>query len=164
MITSAPISQPDPVVVEGAGIVAVILIGLGILFGLAAYILLIVVPQCKILKKAGEAWWKALIPLYSAWIQIKISGLAWWWFPIFVGLAGFTLKTDAPSYVASIGLLLVEFNIYYNLAKKFGKSNGFAVLCTLLPFIGLPILGFGKAEYKKSAKVDPNGIFSIEEK
>ena len=48
------------------------------------------------------------------------------------------------------------------LAKKFGKSNGFAFLCTILPIIGIPILGFGSAKYNKDAKVDKNGIFSVE--
>ena len=34
------------------------------------------------------------------------------------------------------------------MAKKFGKSNGFAVLVALLPIIGLPILAFGSAQYQ----------------
>ena len=47
------------------------------------------------------------------------------------------------------------------MAKKFGKSTGFAVLMAFLPVIGLPILAFGSAKYDKDAKVDANGIFSV---
>ena len=59
-------------------------------------------------------------------------------------------------------VFLTYFNYNFNLAKKFGKTNGFAVLLSLLPVIGYPILAFGSAKYEKDAKVDKNGIFSIE--
>jgi len=48
------------------------------------------------------------------------------------------------------------------LCKKFGKSGGFAFLCTILPIIGIPMLAFGSAKYNKDEKVDQNGVFSIE--
>lgn len=122
---------------------------------------LLIVANCKIYKKAGEEWWKALIPIYSSWVETKFVGLGWWWFPILCGLCAFTGKGDTFNYVIGWGLLLTTFNYNYNLAKKFGKTNGFAVLNTILPIIGLPILAFGNAQYDKNAKVDENGIFSI---
>lgn len=54
------------------------------------------------------------------------------------------------------------FNFNYNLSKKFGKTNGFAVLLTILPIIGVPILAFGSAKYQDNVKVDKNGIFAVE--
>ena len=125
-------------------------------------VVLVLVSNCKIFTKAGEKWWKGLIPLYNSWIETKITGLAWWWFPIFCGLTACT-GFDSIQYVASMGLLLTSFNYNYNLAKKFGKSNGFAFLNTILPVIGLPILAFGSAKYNKDAVVDKNGIFSVAE-
>ena len=139
--------------------VAIVMLGILILIAIIA---LVLVANCLIFKKAGEKGWKGLIPLYNTWIETKISGLAWWWFPIFAGLTALTGYNISNSYVISMGLVLVSFNYNYNLAKKFGKSNGFAFLCTILPIIGLPILAFGSAKYDKSIKVDKNGIFSIE--
>ena len=140
--------------------------GLIVLFVILGFIALgilvfLIIAECKMFKKAGEAWWKALIPVYSTWIEAKIAGLAWWWCPIYIGvtlLASFKNIT----YVAWFALLVISFNFYYNIAKKFGKSNGFAFLCTVLPIIGIPILAFGSDKYNASTKTDKNGIFAVE--
>ncbi len=160
------ISQPEPTaeLFAGLGIIAIVFIVIGIIIGLALTVFLIIIPMCKIFKKAGEPWWKAIVPLYSTWVELKFAGFAWYWFIIYMILAIVYGYTNNVNYVASFGLILFEFNVYYNLAKKFKKSNGFAVLCTLLPFVGLPILGYGKDKYNKDVKVDPNGIFSVEKK
>lgn len=154
----------EPVVaesmLEGASIAVVIGFILGVLLVLAC-VVLILICNCKIFKKAGEAWWKGLIPLYNSWVETKITGLAWWWFIIFCGLTAWMGNSENSNFVAYMLLLLTSFNYNFNLAKKFGKSNGFAVLNTLLPIIGLPILAFGSAKYDKDVKVDENGIFSI---
>lgn len=121
----------------------------------------LIIAECKVYKKAGEAWWKALIPVYSTWVEAKISGLAWWWCPIFLGVAALSGLNNVY-YASGFALLVISFNFNYNLSKKFGKSNGFAVLLTLLPIIGLPILAFGSSKYDASAKTDINGIFAVE--
>ena len=144
----------------GMAIGAIILIGFLALIGLAIAIVMII-AECKIYTKAGEKWWKVFVPLYNSWIQTKIVGLAWWWFLIFVGTSVLMdIKTVAP--IAGIGVILISFNYNYNLAKKFGKSNGFALLTTFLPFVGLPILGFGSAKYDAKTTTDKNGIFAVE--
>lgn len=132
---------------------------------LAALIFLIV-AECKMFKKAGEAWWKALIPFYSTWTLTKIAGLAWWWFLIDVVVAFTTTRFSSTdvSYVTGFATLMVAFNYYYNIAKKFGKTGGFAVLCTLLPIIGIPMLAFGSAKYDKNVATDINGVFAIDGK
>ncbi len=130
---------------------------------LIAVLIILIIAECKVFAKAGEKWWKALIPVYNSWVQIKFAGLAWWWFVIFCGLSllGAGLKADATAIVSML-LLLTSFNLNYNLARKFGKGNGYAFLCTFLPFIGYPMLAFGSATYDKDVKVDKNGIFSVE--
>lgn len=120
-----------------------------------------IIAQCKLFSKAGEKWWKALIPVYNTWVQTKIANLGWWWFLIMFVLGAAVIQTEA-NYILSMGLTVFSFNYMYNIAKKFGKSGGFAFLCTILPFIGLPILAFGSAKYDKASSVDKNGIFSIE--
>lgn len=154
----------EPSAVEGlftgASVVATIFIVLLILIGLAVVVLMII-ANCKLFKKAGEAWWKALVPLYNSWVETKITGLAWWWFLIFVVVTVLATERKDPNFLLYMGVILTSFNYNFNLAKKFGKTNGFALLTTLLPFIGLPMLAFGSATYNKDAIVDENGIFSI---
>ena len=140
--------------------IPIVLVVLLVLIALAIAIITII-AQCKVYTKAGEKWWKGLIPLYNTWVLTKITGLAWWWFLIYAGLTAAATHFDGSSPVFSIGLFLTSFNLHYNLSKKFGKTNGFAVLLTLLPFIGYPLLAFGNAKYEKNAKVDKNGIFEV---
>lgn len=145
----------------GAGVAAIVLVVIIGILVLAA-IVLILISNCKIFKKAGEAWWKGLIPLYNSWVETRITGLGWWWFIIFVVITAlFSRNTDESNFVLYMSLILTSFNYNYNLAKKFGKTNGFAVFNTIFPVIGLPILAFGSAKYDAEAKVDENGIFSI---
>ena len=161
----APAPTPETNGLEslfGAATGAVIaLIVIGILIAIAIIVVMIV-AECKMFTKAGEKWWKALIPGYSTWVLTKITGLAWWWFPIFMVLLALNGNGKEVNVVVPTLVCLASFNYCYNLAKKFGKTNGFAVLLALLPVIGYPILAFGSAKYDKAAKVDKNGIFSIE--
>ena len=146
--------------------VAIILIVLLAIIALAIAVIT-VVAQCKTFSKAGEKWWKGLIPVYSNWVLTKITGLAWWWFIIITGLSAFVTNinvatsADSANYIISMCIILTSFNYHYNLSKKFGKSNGFAVLITLLPFIGYPILAFSSAKYNNNAEVNKNGIFEV---
>ena len=126
---------------------------------LAAAIITII-AECKVFSKAGEKWWKVFIPIYNSWIQAKIAGLAWWWVPIFLVASALT-EIDNLSFVAGMSVILISFNYNFNIAKRFGKSNGFAVLLAFLPFIGYPILGFGSAKYNANADTDKNGIFAV---
>lgn len=48
------------------------------------YILGCVVGLCLIFKKAGEAWWKALVPVYSFVVWIRICGKGWKWYIYFL--------------------------------------------------------------------------------
>ena len=126
-----------------------------------AIVVFMIIAQCKIFAKAGEAWWKALIPVYNTWVETKIAGLAWWWCPIYMGIAALSGVKELSLTVA-FAILLIGFSYNRNIAIKFGKSNGFAVLYTLLPIIGLPMLAFGSAKYDKNAATDKNGIFAVE--
>jgi len=73
-----------------------------------------------------------LTPNYNIFIYFKIIGKPWWGIFLF--------------FTPFVNLI---FHIWgcYLLAKKFGKGLGFAVGIVLLPFIFLPILGFGFAQY-----------------
>ena len=159
--TYTPSTTPDlDSVFGGMAIGAIILVVILGLIALAVAIFMII-AECKLFTKAGEKWWKVFVPIYNTWVQNKIVGLAWWWLPIFLVASALT-EVPTLGFVAGMAVILVSFNYNYNLAKKFGKSNGFAVLTTFLPVIGLPILAFGSAKYDKNAATDKNGIFAID--
>ena len=159
--TYTPSTTPDlESVFGGMAIGAIILVVILGLIALAVAIFMII-AECKLFTKAGEKWWKVFVPIYNTWVQNKIVGLAWWWLPIFLVASALT-EVPTLGFVAGMAVILVSFNYNYNLAKKFGKSDGFAVLTTLLPIVGLPILAFGSAKYDAKANTDKNGIFAVE--
>ena len=104
--------------------------------GIVIYVLL-VVANWKIFTKAGEKGWKSLIPLYSAYIFVKI--------------------VDGKGWKFLLLLIPIVNVVYYILldiktAKAFGKGTGFALGLIFLPNIFTLILGFGSDEY-----IGPNG-------
>ena len=103
-----------------------------ILFALLCWII-IFVAGWKMLVKAGEAGWKILIPFYNIWVAYELcinSNVLWFILTLIPG----------PSAVAYFVMCLA-------FAKAFGKGAGFGILIAFFPFVGLPILAFGPAEY-----------------
>jgi hypothetical protein len=93
-----------------------------------------VASMWKVFVKAGQPGWAALVPLYNFYIMLKIVGKpGWWMWLMLVPLAN----------------LVVAIILTMELAKVFGKGTGFGILLLLVPFVGYPMLGFGKAVYKK---------------
>lgn len=84
----------------------------------------------KLFQKAGRRGWEALIPVYSYYIMLKLTGKPVWWMvmyfiPVINIIAGITL--------------LIEFS------KSYGKfSFGSHVASMLFPFIALPVWGFDR--------------------
>jgi len=101
-----------------------------------AIVLIAVVSQWKIFKKAGKPGWAAIVPVYNAWVLFEITGYPSW-------LALLSL-VPFVNFIAAIVSILASFK----LAKLFGKSDFFAVMNVLFPFVTLPILAFGKAEFQ----------------
>ncbi len=110
--------------------------------GILYYLILIIslISLWKIFEKAGVEGWKAIIPIYNMWVLAEIVGQPGW-----LGLlAAFSLLIPAIGFLL---YLVIMFYIYYLLAKAFGKDVLFAIGLTILPFIFLPILAFGDADY-----------------
>ena len=152
---------------------------LGMAVGLAVFVIilaiaiavLMIIAYWKLFKKAGKNGWEAIIPYYNSWTLNEISGAHWiWWIVLTIASAGagqgISIKLGdvittggAITSMCSVAVILATLVVSINVAKKFGKTTGFGVLCALLPFIGYPILAFGSAKYDKDAKVAPHGIF-----
>lgn len=85
-----------------------------------------------VFRKAGQPGWAAIVPFYNFYVLLKAVGRPGWWLALmFVPLV----------------LVVIFIVVMVDLAKAFGKSGGFAVVLTLLPFVGWPILAFGDARY-----------------
>ena len=146
-------TQQQEAVVAVAGL-SIAVIGL---LALAFYVLLII-ALWRIFTKAGEAGWKALIPIYNVYILYKISNLSFlYWFiipvlaaGILLGIGGSMTNDTAKALISLVGYA-IELVMYAKfssaLAKAFGKGTGFAVGLFFFPNIFQLILGFGSAKY-----------------
>ncbi|HMO62378.1 MAG TPA: DUF5684 domain-containing protein [Ferruginibacter sp.] len=94
---------------------------------------IIIASLWKIFTKAGQEGWKAVIPIYNAYILLKIVGKPGWWLLLFI--------IPIVNYV----FIIWTYNM---LSKSFGKDEGFTVGLVLLGIVFFPILGFGSAVYQ----------------
>ena len=106
-----------------------------LLIVLIPFLFLPIISLWKIFEKAGEPGWAAIIPVYHLIIIMKIADKPWWW-----GL------------IACIPYVGLIFSIWGTnlMVKQFGKREEFTVGIVLLPFIFLPILGFGDARFSRN--------------
>ena len=95
--------------------------------------IIMVVSMWKLFTKAKQAGWAAIVPIYNAYILLKIVGRPGWWLILyFIPFVNF----------------IVWIIVSNDLAKVFGKGGGTTLLLIFLPFIGYPMLAFGDAQYK----------------
>ena len=108
------------------------LAALGVAFWIIcmAFVVVQIVAMWKLFKKAGRPGWASIIPVYNYIVLIQVAEAPMWYLALVF-------------LVAPVGLLMT----YIKVAEKFGKSAGFGVLIWFFPFVGLPILAFGKSQY-----------------
>jgi hypothetical protein len=96
--------------------------------------LLAIIGMWRVFSKAGEAGWKAIIPIYNIYILLKIIGKPWWWLLLLL-----------IPFVNIVILVMMAIA----LGERFGKGPwwSFFLLAILAP-IGLLILGFSGDKYK----------------
>lgn len=142
----------------GVGFAVIILTTL--LFALALS-LVILVARYRLYKKCGYEGWESLIPFYSSWILVKISGVEWWFYLIINAPAFVAISLMFPlAGLAGPASLVGYYFINYNIAIKFDKDPvPYALGLTLIPMIFYPILAFGNTKYK-DIKVSPYGPVS----
>jgi len=97
----------------------------------------------EIYRKSNNPGWSAIIPIYNVLIYLKIIGKPWYWIFLFC-----------------IPLINVVFHIWgcNLLSKKFGKKEDFTFGLVFLPFIFLPILGFGNSVYIDESRKTKNSL------
>src|SRR5450432_3038041 len=90
-------------------------------------VVLVIAGLWKVFTKAGHPGWAAIIPIYNAYILLKIAGRPGWWVVL--------LLIPFVSFVIAI---IVGIDV----AKAFGRGAGFGLGLIFLGFIFYPILGF----------------------
>lgn len=137
--------------------VAFIMVFLLIIF---AFVIVYVIALAKLFKKAGESGWKAIIPFYNTFVLIQIAGLNWWYFLIAIsGTILSVLGITGLDTLCSLAGYLVNFFIFYNLAKKMHKNPiGYAIGAIFVMPIMTMIFGFSNNyNYDRNVQVSPNG-------
>ena len=101
-------------------------------------VLVIIIAACwRTYEKAGKPGWTCIIPFYNIIILLEIVGKPWWWLLLMI--------------FVPLGIFIWGIWTLNLLSLSFGKKEGFTVGLYFLPFIFIPILGFGNAEYKGPA-------------
>lgn len=98
-----------------------------------AFVVLMIAASWKVYTKAGQPGWAAIVPIFNLVVLLKIVEKPVWWIILLL---------------IPLVNIVMAFIINIELAQRFGKSAGFGVGMTFLPFIFIPILGFGDAKYE----------------
>lgn len=84
--------------------------------------------------KAGLPRWAALVPVYNVYllvVRVARLGVLWFvllWIPV----------------VQIVAALLVNVEV----ARRFGRSEGFGIGLAMVGFVFYPLIGFGDAQYQ----------------
>ena len=115
----------------------------------------------KAFKKAWEAGWKAIIPIYHYYIEYKISGMKnWFWYGILIAVLMWIIAAcmpDQQELLTNIGSAIVWI-IYIVVTFKFARKFGWGVFTSILFVLFYPIciliLGFGSSKYEGKIVVE----------
>lgn len=86
----------------------------------------------QIFTKTGEAGWKSLVPLYNVMLWLQMIGRPGW----------YVLALVTPPTAVAVWAVLA-----FGTARSFGRGILFALGVTFLPFVFIPVLGFGQSVY-----------------
>jgi hypothetical protein len=120
--------------VSSSGSAALIVV-LGILL---AFVVLQVAALWRIFTKAGEPGWTSLIPVYNAYVLLKIAGRPGWWLLLY--------------FVPFVNVVIAIIAVH-ELSKSFGHGGEFTLGLLFLPLLFYPLLGFGSDRY-----LGPGGV------
>lgn len=137
-----------------------------------AFWVLVIIARWKIFTKAGEAGWKSIIPIYSDYVQWRISwkktNLFWVMLALIIvgsivmAMSGSYSVTAGGDIIASgggnpilggIGAIVIlaacilGLVATYKTMQAFGHGLGWLILYIIFPNIMLLVLGFGSSYY-----------------
>lgn len=140
-----------------------ILAGASLVYLLIALIwtILLIIALWKAFTKAGEAGWKAIIPIYNAYIMYKIAGYKnWFWYVLILAFIGGWVSAIQNEYagIASGILLLIAWIMGIIVSFKFARKYNWGVFTSILFVVfagtGIPLLCLGFGPWKYQGKED----------
>ena len=136
-------------------------------FGLIAWIIAFVwwliktIALWKAFTKAGEAGWKAIIPIYHTYIEYKLAGMKnWFWYGLLIAVLMWVIAVfipDQQQLLTNIGCAIVwiiYIVVTFMFARKFGWGVFTSILFVLFYPICILILGFGSSKYEGKTVVE----------
>ena len=116
---------------QGGGVVGIIIfLIMGVIY--LGLILAMVAGAWKTFVKMGKPGWEGIVPILNIFRAVEVIGKPILWFILcLIPCVNFVI----------IPMVAIEF------AGRFGKGAGFGLGLAFLPFIFLPMLGFGSAKY-----------------
>lgn len=118
---------------------------------------LMIIAYWKIFRKAGEPGWVSLIPVYSSYVQYKLTWnvryffIPWFCFALIFGTIWIDSLNEllTPLYIVAI-LVINIMNLIssHKLSRAFGHDIGFTLGLIFLEPVFIMILGFGSSEYE----------------
>lgn len=100
-----------------------------------AVAILTIAGTWRIFEKAGQPGWGCLIPIYNLYLYTVVAQKPGWWTVMF--------------FIPFVNIVFMIMT-YHAIAINFGKSAGYTIGMILLPFIFIPMLGLGDAQYNAS--------------
>ena len=150
----AAIEAMDPEILAGGLVFLASVFVATAIIGVVRY-LLKAIGYSKMYRKAGEAGWKAFIPVYNTYNNYKISWNGKFFFlyaALYVLFSAICNSTHAALQLAAaaagIALIVVDVKQNLKMAKRFGKGTGTGIALIFFPGITSLILGMGKAEFQ----------------
>lgn len=106
-----------------------------VIFGIIALAVCVFLLVCewKLFKKAGKPGWACIVPFYNLYVLFDII--------YGKGVKFLLLLVPILNVIISVAVSIRTSQVY-------GKGTGLGVLNLFFPFVVLPILAFGDAEYK----------------
>lgn len=136
-------------------------------FGLIAWIIAFVwwliktIALWKAFTKAGEAGWKAIIPIYHTYIEYKLAGMKnWFWYGLLIAFIIWIIAAFIPDQqqlltnIACAIVWIIYIVVTFKFARKFGWGVFTSILFVLFYPICILILGFGSSKYEGKTVVE----------
>ena len=149
----AAVEAMDPEILAGGILFTAGLFAAVIAYGVIRY-LMTAIGYSKMYRKAGEAGWKAFIPVFNTYNNYKIAWNGKFFFlyaalyVLFGAIANGTgIALQLAAAAAGIVMVVVDVKRNVKMAKRFGKGAGTGIALIFFPGITAMILGMGKAEF-----------------
>lgn len=89
-----------------------------------------------IFRKAGQKMWPAFVPIYNLWVMFEMADLPGW----------LSLLAIVPFF--NLIAAILQYVALFRISKNFSKRVAFYIVgLVIFPYVGVPILAFGKSTY-----------------